>query len=370
MTKRLIALILAALMLTALAAGCSKSGYPEDVPETPAAVTQPPADTGPDISTFDYSAALDENGFFKGVDASDYVKLPDYKGISVPAEVLTASDEDVQAQIDGIMSRYTQYEQITDRAVEEGDTVNIDYVGSIDGVEFEGGSTQGAGTFVTIGVTQYIDDFLEQLIGHVPGETLDVNVTFPEDYGNEELSGKDAVFKVTINYIEGEAINAELTDEISQEIGFENADELVEYIKSQMVMAQKYEFAQQLLAETSYEKVPQSLLDFIIDCDLNNYEFQAAQYQMERDEFITAYTGYESVDAYIEANNAGYVQSAVYYLACQAIAEQEGLTVTDDDVASSGFEQYKDAYGLPYIKMTILQFMLIPDFIANNASIQ
>ena len=85
--------------------------------------------------------------------------------------------------------------------VQDGDSVNIDYVGSIDGVEFEGGSTGVTGTTLVIGSGYYIDDFEEQLIGSHPGDTVDVNVTFPEDYGKEELNGKDALFQVTINGI-------------------------------------------------------------------------------------------------------------------------------------------------------------------------
>lgn len=89
----------------------------------------------------------------------------------------------------------------TSVAVEDGDTVNIDYVGTIDGVEFSGGNTQGQGTDLTIGSGTYIDDFEEQLIGHYVGETVEVDVTFPENYGNDDLNGKDAVFQVTINGI-------------------------------------------------------------------------------------------------------------------------------------------------------------------------
>ena len=89
----------------------------------------------------------------------------------------------------------------TSVAVEDGDTVNIDYVGTIDGVEFGGGNTQGQGADLTIGSGTYIDDFEEQLIGHYIGETVEVDVTFPENYGNDDLNGKDAVFEVTINGI-------------------------------------------------------------------------------------------------------------------------------------------------------------------------
>lgn len=89
----------------------------------------------------------------------------------------------------------------TSLTIENGDTVNIDYTGSIDGTEFDGGSTNGTGTELVIGSGSYIDDFEEQLIGHHPGETVDVTVTFPQDYGQETLNGKDALFQVTINGI-------------------------------------------------------------------------------------------------------------------------------------------------------------------------
>lgn len=96
----------------------------------------------------------------------------------------------------------TEYSTDTSLTVKDGDTVNIDYVGSIDGVEFDGGNTQGQGTSLTIGSGQYIDDFEEQLIGAHPGDTVDVYATFPDPYsGNPDLSGKEALFVVTINGI-------------------------------------------------------------------------------------------------------------------------------------------------------------------------
>ena len=94
-------------------------------------------------------------------------------------------------------------ELLTDKKLEikDGDTVNIDYVGSVDGVEFAGGNTNGGGAELTIGSGMYIDDFEEQLIGAHPGDKVDVVVTFPENYGNEELNGKEALFKVVVNGI-------------------------------------------------------------------------------------------------------------------------------------------------------------------------
>lgn len=93
------------------------------------------------------------------------------------------------------------YSTDTSLTVENGDTVNIDYVGSIDGVEFDGGNTQGMGADLVIGSGSYIDDFEEQLIGSHPGDQVDVYVTFPEDYGVEDLNGKEALFQVTVNGI-------------------------------------------------------------------------------------------------------------------------------------------------------------------------
>ena len=105
--------------------------------------------------------------------------------------------------IRGINSNPDSYTLSTDPSmtIKIGDMVNIDFVGSIDGEEFEGGSTEGQGTALVIGAKRYIDDFEEQLVGAHPGDSVDVNVTFPEDYGKEELNGKDALFKVKVNGI-------------------------------------------------------------------------------------------------------------------------------------------------------------------------
>lgn len=108
----------------------------------------------------------------------------------------TSDSYDTDSQDSG-----NSYSTDSSLTVEDGDTVNIDYVGSIDGVEFDGGNTQGMGTDLVIGSGSYIDDFEDQLIGAHPGDQVDVYVTFPEDYGVEELNGKEALFQVTVNGI-------------------------------------------------------------------------------------------------------------------------------------------------------------------------
>lgn len=326
-------------------------------------------DSKSNSDSFDYSKGLDNNGFFENVKASDYVNLPNYKGIEFDGSILTAAEDEVQTQLDGVLEIYSTYEEITDVEVKDGDTVNIDYVGSVDGVEFAGGSTQGQGTIVTIGVTSYIDDFLEQLIGHKPGDTFDVNVTFPDPYpNNTDLSGKDAVFKTTINYIQGEEISAELTNELAASYGFDSADAMMENIREWVVDKQKFEFFTDILAKATASKdIPQSVIDYVIDYDISQYEYYASAYQMTVDEIITNLLGYDSKQAYIDANMDIYEENAVQYLAAQAIAELEGLTVTDADIKEAGYTDTQiDTYGLPYIKQYILFQSKIPNYIIEN----
>lgn len=125
---------------------------------------------------------------------------------SQPKTNNSSSDTNTETSTDTSTNTSTESTQTTlntdtSLVVADGDTVNIDYVGTIDGVAFDGGNTQGNGTDLVIGSHSYIDDFEEQLIGHKVGETVEVVVTFPEAYGNEELNGKEAVFTTVINGI-------------------------------------------------------------------------------------------------------------------------------------------------------------------------
>lgn len=136
----------------------------------------------------------------------DQLLSKDSSGSSASSSVSESSDTTSDSSVSDssatdTSSGSTAYSTDTSLTIEDGDTVNIDYVGSIDGVEFEGGSTNGAGTDLTIGSGLYIDDFEEQLIGAHPGDSVEVNVTFPDDYQQEDLQGKDALFQVTINGI-------------------------------------------------------------------------------------------------------------------------------------------------------------------------
>ena len=181
---RAIAPVLAALMLTACSGGSTPSF----------------------LSEYDYD------------DLTQFIKLGEYKGLEYD-KTAPVTDEDVQAKIDETVSQSTETVQIDSGTVAEDSIVNIDYVGSIDGEEFQGGTAQGAE--VDIANSTYIKGFAESIVGHSVGETFDINVTFPENYGKEELNGKDAVFRITINYMV-EKKPAEYTDEWVKERGYDD----------------------------------------------------------------------------------------------------------------------------------------------------
>jgi len=309
-------------------------------------------------NTFDRSSVFDENGYWKDITASEYVELCDTSKIEV-------SQAEIETQKAAFLSYYPNYEQITDRAVADGDTVNIDYVGKIDGVEFEGGSTGGAGTDVTIGVTSYIDDFLEQLIGHMPGETFDVEVTFPEVYDNNpDLAGKDAVFTTTINYIKVPTL-AEWDDtfvatNLSSTYGWTTAEEAEHDITASL--AEDYVYAN----STFLQDIPEVVTNYQIDSALEYYTSYAEAYGMDLETFIINYFGAESLEAFKEDYKAQAKESGEFFIIYQALAEKLGYTVSEEDLKAyfremntdaedpEDYSEYEEAFGKPYLKAMVL----------------
>lgn len=319
----------------------------------------------------DFSKYFDDNGRFIDIKASKLVTLPEYKGVAIPAEVMTADEAAVQEQLDSILDNFAEYEQVTDRAVSDGDTVSIDYVGSIDGVEFDGGSTGGMGTFVTIGVTSYIDDFLEQLIGHMPGETVNVEVTFPESYpNNPDLENKDAVFVTTINFIQGEKIEKPLTDDmIAQYTGGQitSVDAMRDYFEDAIVSDQKTTWYQDLVLSAQCDNVPDIVTELVTLSAIQNYRQMAQSYNMSMEDLIAA-SGYASLDELLADSAEEIKANACSYLAVQAISEKEKLFVTDEDLENAGFtSDMIDTYGRGYLCFALLQSDIVPEFIFENS---
>lgn len=369
--------VLTAAALTLGLAGCGSKQETEAVssaetatPET-ATTEETAADPYAYLADFDYSSIFDDNGYVAGVTASDYITVPDDLNLTLSDEANTVSDEDVTNYInDNILVNYTTTNQVTDRAAADGDSVNIDFVGSVDGVEFDGGSAQGYD--LTLGSGSFIDGFEDQIVGHMPGETFDVNVTFPEDYQATDLAGKDAVFSTTLNYI-SETVTPELTDSFVQEnlnesLGLDSVASLNSYISDMLLFSQQTnELYSELSSTMSVQgEAPAELTKYFEDYYLVSPYLYAQMYGMTLDSFLQA-NGYDSAQAYLE-NTRDYIDSAVQQtLILQALAEKYGITCTTETLedqfkeyfGSSDASSYKNYYGENYLKMSILNDLVM-----------
>lgn len=353
LNKRILGLSLVLVLILSVGVGCKK----DDEVATDAGVDK----------DFTYSTGINEAGLWEGVTALEHVTLPKYIGIEVPKSVHTISDEDIAAQIDIILANYSVEVHITDREVIDNDTVNIDYVGSVDGEEFEGGTTHGTGTNVTIGVTSYIDDFLEQLIGREPGETFDIEVTFPEDYGQDHLNGKDAVFVTTINYIveeEAPVLNDQFViDKLSENFDFSSVADMKLSIQNDLRSAAVSYFTQNYLLENSeISNLPDKLLSYSRNNMVLIYQEQAAQYGMELEAFLQSGLGVASVEELFEMYEEQHIQNANMFLVIQAVAEDAEIKVEENDIAEyfsafmniDDYSEFEEHYGLPYLTLNTL----------------
>lgn len=161
--------------------------------------------------------------FTASVTVKPEVELGEYKGLSVQKDAVVVTDEDIENDLKKIQERNSKLITVEDRPIENGDTVNIDFEGSINGVPFNGGDAKGY--TLVIGSGSFIPGFEDQLIGTNINDEVDVNVTFPEDYHSEELKGQAAVFKVKINEIKLKQL-PEINDEFASDVSeFETLDE-------------------------------------------------------------------------------------------------------------------------------------------------
>lgn len=340
-------------------------------PETAAATEESAADPYAYLADFDYSSIFDENGYVAGVTASDYITLPEDLGLTLSDEANTVSDEDAADYInENIMVNYTETQEVTDRAAADGDTVNIDYVGTVDGVEFDGGSAEGYD--LTLGSGTFIDGFEEQIVGHTPGESFDVTVTFPEDYRATDLAGKEAVFATTLNYI-SESVTPELTDDfvkenLNESLGLDSVETLNTYISDMLLFSQQTnELYSQLSEKLTVEgEVPAELTKYFEDYYLSSPYLYAQMYGVSLDEFMQV-NGYDSAAAYLESSRT-YIDGAIQQtLILQALAEKYGITCTTETLenqfqeyfGSSDTSSYVNYYGENYLKMSILNDLVM-----------
>lgn len=266
-----------------------------------------------------------------GIDVEKCVTLGDYKGVTVEKTIQSVTDEDVQNEIDNALANYPVE---VDQAAKEGDTVNIDYVGKIDGEEFDGGSDQGAD--LKLGSGKFIDGFEDGLIGARKGETRTLNLTFPEDY-TQDLAGKAVEFTVTVNAVKeplSEPTDQWVADNIE---GYDNIADYKAGIRSEQEESNE---------QTAENQVRYAAWTQVIDnCTINEYpetlvEVGKKLYEQQVKTYAK-YAGME-LDAYIESsgltqeeyqsNMEEYGKNvAAQALVCQAICDKEGFAIGDDD---------------------------------------
>ena len=329
-----------------------------------------------DYQNFDYSSGIDANGYLENVRALDYVTLPDnYTALPIKKSDITPSAEDVQAQVDNLLAQYATTQEVTGRAAQSGDIVNINYAGTVDGVAFTGGTYQGYD--LTLGSGSFIDGFEDQIIGHNVGDTFDVNVTFPDGYDDSTdsegntivLSGKAAVFSVTLNSI-SESVTPELTDAwVDANFGTSNDLHTAEAVRtyfSDALYDSNLENAimDSLLDNSKFSELPTQATNYYICMFLNYYSQLCSYYSTDLNTFAQA-QGYADADAMLAASDSTITHLAQQDLIYQAIAESQGITPSQEnlDAASSN-----SSYGENFVTYSALQGTVL-DWLKANAVI-
>ena len=320
------------------------------------------------------------------VNPNKYVTLGEYKGIAVsvaPKDEVT--QEDIDNYIQSAVEGQTSYEDVTGRAIQTGDTVNIDYVGKKDGVEFEGGSSADGGYDLEIGSGSFIEGFEEGLIGANIGDTLDLNLTFPEDYSTADLAGADVVFTVSVNSIK-EAVIPELSDELVPTLAAEckTVDEYKEYVKN-LLEEQVQSSFDQTVQSTAFQNVfaastvsepPQDMIDYYVEQTMLNADTYAGYYGLEREAFITEQLQMTMEDFEAQAQEMA-IEASKQELVVRAIAKKEKLKVTTDEIntfatenmAMYGYESAEamiEEIGESEIEYYLLNTKVL-EFLAENA---
>lgn len=317
------------------------------------------------VASDNFGAEMDDNGFIKGVKATDYITLPDYRNLKVPAAEVAYTDEEMQADIDSALENHKQLDRETTTPIADGDTVNIDYIGSIDGVEFEGGNSNGEGYDLTIGSGSFIDDFEQQLIGYRAGEVVNVNVDFPEDYGSPELAGKNADFVVTIN---GILVKPEFTDLFVSECLTAYAttvDEYKQYLKENAEEDKLIAYLSSYITDNAVvKKYPKKFLKNLKNTtrysDEESYQYMNQMYMQYYGSGFSSFEEYYgmSEEEYLADLDTRAKEDCKAALANQAILEQEGITISADEVKASLLETYGseesyesmlEQYGMGYL---------------------
>lgn len=294
----------------------------------------------------------DTNVYPYEYDVESMVKLGEYKGLTYTETDVSVSDDEVESQINSTLTAHATAEQITDRAVEDGDTVNIDFEGKIDGETFDGGTASGAS--LTIGSGTFIDGFEDGLIGVKPGDKTTLKLKFPDEYKtNADLAGKDVTFDVTVNYIKGDDIVPELDDDFVKGLNIDDVSNVKEYrayVKSQLQAnkeseaekSKQSELLQQAVDNAEIKEIPEELVTQYATQYTDYYKQYASYFGLELSDFLTQYMNQTEEEFNQSAEDYGK-ERAGYMLVVSAIAKAEKVDV--DALYDEKVAQYAEQSG-------------------------
>lgn len=307
------------------------------------------------------------------VDVMPEVKLGEYKGMEVPDQDTTVTDADVDDALETKRQQQAELVLKEDRPAEKGDTVVIDYKGSVDGEEFDGGSAENYS--LELGSGSFIPGFEDQLIGHNADEDVDVNVTFPEDYHAKNLAGKDALFKVKIHEIKEKQL-PELDDDFAKDVD-EDVDTLAELKEKTKKQLQEEKDNQakaaiedaainKAVANAEIQDIPQAMLDDDTNRQMQQY-LAGMQQQGISPQMYFQITGTKEEDLKKQfANDAA--QRVKTNLVLEAIVDDANLDATDEEIAKEISDLAKQ-YGMEEdaVKKALSKDMLMHDIKIRKA---
>ena len=322
---RIIAALAASMVMLC---ACGKEAATETTETTTEATTEAAADeaaqsdaqASADAAAEGASGSIDVSGLeavtLNDVDIDSLVKLGEYKGITLDLKKTEVTDEDVENSLNSAYSQNPNMKEVTDRAIESGDTANIDFVGKYADTkeEFQGGTGQGYD--LVIGSGSFIDGFEDGLIGVKTGETVDLNLTFPEDYGAADLAGKDVIFTVTVNSIK--VADEEPSDEWVKGLGLEdveNMDQFRAHLRAELEADADTQYKEDLKNAAVEMVADNATVDEIPEKLYNRYYIQMV----------------DSLKSYVQqiANTYGVQVSETEYV--QTVMQNNGLTGTPED---------------------------------------
>ena len=316
--------------------------------------------------------------------SNEYITVKQYDGLEVPkAEATEVTDVDVENSINGRLSAAATTEEITDRAAQDGDTVNIDYKGTVDGVEFEGGSAQGSdlvlGSGSFIGANGDYKGFEEQIVGHNIGETFDITVQFPENY--PDMANKVAVFNVKLNKISVQHV-PELTVKWVKENSekYKTVEEYKKEVKKELEKNNKESIKstlqnsvmEALVDQIEVKKLPEDQVKDQMASIESYYQQMASVYGMEFEDFRDQMMQMSEDDFNKESKNAA--ETAVKRkLACELIAKKKNLEPSDKEyekqikeyAGDQDVKEFKEQVGEDVLKNTILQ-QKVAEYLVDN----